>query len=331
MLKIVELSRQERPEIRAIESSSTYSVLTLEPLEKGYGDTLGNALRRVLLSSIKGTAITAVRISGVLHEFSTVPGVREDVIEILMNLKHVPVLSHSQEVKTLRIEADGPCDVRAKDIELDSEVEFVSPEALICTVAEGGHIDMEIYVEQGVGYVSVERPKPAWLPIDALLVDALFSPVSRVNYEVELTRVKQRTDYEKLKLQVWTNGIITPEVATQQAARILDGYFNNITADLTKYNPELTEGAAHAGVSVAPLAGVEHDLLSRPIKDLEFSIRSENCLMRGGINTVADLVNASRNELLKIRNLGKVSLVEIIEKIESLGLVLKESIETEEN
>lgn len=324
----MELSRQDRPEIRVIESSSTYSVLSLEPLEKGYGDTLGNALRRVLLSSIRGTAITAVRIAGVLHEFSTVPGVREDVIEILMNLKHIPILSYSKDIKTLRLEMDGPGEVRAKDILPDSEVEFVDPEAKICTLAEGGHIEMDIYIEQGVGYESVERQKPAWLPIDALLVDGLFSPVLRVNYEVELTRVKQRTDFEKLKLQVWTNGVITPELAVREAAKILSGYFSNVVFDLAQYSTK-PEDEELEGASAIHGAG-RSDELSRSIKDLEFSIRSENCLSRGGINTLGDLVNCSRNDLLKIRNLGKVSLVEIIEKLETMGFSLKENKETEE-
>ena len=313
-----------RPEIRITESSSTYAVLSLEPLERGYGMTLGNALRRVLLSSIRGAAITAVRINGVLHEFSTVPGVREDVIEILMNLKHVPVFSHSMDIKTLRIEIDGPCDVKAKHINPDSEIEFIDPEAKICSLGEGGHLEMDLYVEHGVGYISNERPKPVWLPIDALLVDAIYSPVLRVNYEIEAARVGQRTDFERLLLYIWTNGIITPEMATHEASKILEGYFSYLISDLAQFcnivgEPDLTGGANRT------LPGThERDvLLNRSVKELELSIRSENCLMRGGILTVADLACCSREDLLKIRNLGKVSLVEIIEKLESAGLHLK--------
>jgi len=315
-----------RPGIRVTESSSTYAVLSLEPLERGYGMTLGNALRRVLLSSIRGAAITAVRISGVLHEFSTVPGVREDVIEILMNLKHVPVLSRSTDIKTLRIEVDGPCDVRAKHIQPDSEVEFVDPEAKICTLEEGGHLEIDLYIEHGVGYVSNERPKPVWLPIDALLVDAIYSPVLRVNYEVEAARVGQRTDFERLLLNIWTNGIVTPEMATHEASRILEGYFSYLISDIAKFCNIIPETDV-IGSANRPLTGThERDmLLSRSVKELELSIRSENCLMRGGIRTVAELVRHSREDLLKIRNLGKVSLVEIIDKLESAGLHLKSS------
>jgi len=315
-----------RPEIRITESSSTYAVLSLEPLERGYGMTLGNALRRVLLSSIRGAAITAVRISGVLHEFSTVPGAREDVIEILMNLKHIPVLSHSTDIKTLRIEVDGPCDVRAKHVQPDSEIEFVDPEAKICSIGEGGRLEMDLYIEHGVGYVSSERPKPVWLPIDALLVDAIYSPVLRVNYEIEAARVGQRTDFERLLLYIWTNGIITPEMATHEASKILEVYFSYLMSDLAKFCNIVDEPDVIGNISRSLAGTHERDaLLSRSVKELELSIRSENCLMRGGIRTVAELVRHSREDLLKIRNLGKVSLIEITDKLESAGLHLRNS------
>ena len=315
-----------RPKIRVTESSSTYAELSLEPLERGYGMTLGNSLRRMLLSSIRGAAITAVRISGVLHEFSTIPGVREDVIEILMNLKHISVLSRSTDIKTLRIEVDGPCDVRTKHIQPDSEVEFIDPEAKICTLGEGGHLEIDLYIEHGVGYVSNERPKPVWLPIDALLVDAIYSPVLRVNYEVEAARVGQRTDFERLLLHVWTNGIITPEMATREASKILEGYFNYLVSDLAKFCNIVDEPDILGSSSRSLVGSHERDmLLSRSVKELELSIRSENCLMRGGIRTVAELVRNTREDLLKIRNLGKVSLVEIIDKLQSAGLNLKSS------
>jgi DNA-directed RNA polymerase subunit alpha len=200
-----------RPEIRIEESTPTFARVHIEPLERGYGATLGNSLRRVLLSSIRGAAISSVRIDGVLHEFSTVPGVREDVIEILLNLKHIPVRSFSNEVRVLNLEAEGGRTVTAADIQPDSEVEFVKPDAHICTMEEGARLSMQIYVEQGVGYASMERPRPAYLPVDALMVDAIFSPVLKVNFDVEAARVGQRTDYERLVLQIWTNGVHSPE------------------------------------------------------------------------------------------------------------------------
>ena len=315
-----------RPELTIEETSQTYGRLVLEPLERGYGMTLGNALRRVLLSSIKGAAIVSVRIEGVLHEFSTVPGVREDVIEILMNLKHVPVRSHSKEMRLLHLELDGPKDVTAKDIQVDSEVEFVDPEVKICTLGEGAHLSMDIFIEQGSGYLSSERPRPAYLPVDALLADAIFSPVLRVNYEVEAARVGQRTDYEKLILQLWTNGIVTPEAAVCEAAQIIRTYFGHVVADL--------ELKSDAGSGLRDLLPPEPDLrpvppgttefLSRPVRELELSIRSENCLLRGGIHTIGDLLNKTKEDLLKIRNLGKISLKEIGEKLESSGLKLRD-------
>jgi DNA-directed RNA polymerase subunit alpha len=325
MLETLEILR---PEIRVEESTPTRGRLVLEPLERGYGMTLGNALRRVLLSSIKGAAVTSVRIEGVLHEFSTTPGVREDVIEILMNLKHVPVRSHSKEVRVLRLDFSGPGTVTAKDIQVDSEVEFVDPEAKICTLEEGARLSMEIYIEQGLGYLSSERPRPNYLPVDALLADAVFSPVSRVNYEVEAARVGQRTDYERLILDLWTNGVVTPEAAVCEAAQIIRTYFGHVVANLEqKQGVSLDRSAASepdGGLSGRrPLVG-DAEYLARPVRDLEFSIRSENCLLRGGIHTIGDLLQKSRDDLLKIRNLGKISLKEIGEKLDGAGLRLRE-------
>ncbi|MDR1978613.1 MAG: DNA-directed RNA polymerase subunit alpha [Synergistaceae bacterium] len=319
---------EKRPEIKIEENTSTYGRLTLEPLERGYGMTLGNALRRVLLSSIKGAAIVSVRIEGVLHEFSTVPGVREDVIEILMNLKHVPVRSHSKEVRVLRLELDGPGEVTAKDIQVDSEVEFVDPDAKVCTLEEGAHLSMEIYIEQGTGYLSAERPRPQYLPVDALLADAVFSPVLRVNYEVEAARVGQRTDFERLVLKLWTNGIVTPEAAVCEAAQIIRTYFGHVVADLEQKGEDSSSrlGIAPPGVGEPPKSphSGELEFLARPVRDLELSIRSENCLLRGGIHTIGDLLQKSRDDLLKIRNLGKISLKEIGDKLDSSGLKLRE-------
>jgi DNA-directed RNA polymerase subunit alpha len=319
-----------RPEIKVEENTSTFGRLTLEPLERGYGMTLGNALRRVLLSSIKGAAIVSVRIEGVLHEFSTVPGVREDVIEILMNLKHVPVRSRSKEVRVLHLELEGPKEVRAKDIQVDSEIEFVDLDAKICTLEEGAHLSMEIYIEQGLGYLSAERPRPPYLPVDALLADAVFSPVLRVNYEVEAARVGQRTDFERLVLKLWTNGIVMPDAAVCEAAEIIGTYFGHVVAGLEQKDDSGT--GLRSGITITDTdaafprknPGGELEFLSRPVRDLELSIRSENCLLRGGIHTIGDLLQKSRDDLLKIRNLGKISLREIGDKLDSSGLKLRE-------
>jgi DNA-directed RNA polymerase subunit alpha len=327
MLETLEILR---PEIKLEENTSTHGRLILGPLERGYGMTLGNALRRVLFSSIKGAAITSVRIEGVLHEFSTTPGVREDVIEILMNLKHVPVRSRSKDVRVLRVELDGPKNVTAQDIQTDSEIEFVDLEAKICTLEEGAHLTMELYVAQGMGYPSSERPRPPYLPVDALLTDALFSPVLRVNYEVEATRVGQRTDYESLILDLWTSGIVTPDAAVCEAAQIIRTYFGHVVADLEQKgngNPLGGDGFVSdpsASIIRTPMGVGAAEFLSRPVRDLELSIRSENCLLRGGIHTIGDLLQKSRDDLLKIRNLGKISLKEIGEKLDSSGLKLRD-------
>jgi DNA-directed RNA polymerase subunit alpha len=321
-----------RPEIRIEESTPKYAKVLIEPLERGYGATLGNSLRRVLLSSIKGAAITSVRIDGVLHEFSTIPGVLEDVIEILLNLKHIPVRSFSQEVRVLRLETEGGGLVTAANIQPDSEVEFVDPEAPICTMEEGARLSMDIYVEQGAGYASMERPRPAYLPVDALLVDAIFSPVLKVNYDEEAARVGQRTDFERLVLEIWTNGVHHPENTLCEASKILRGYFGNIVEDMEKLNPvepreQEAAAAGEGGVSEAAQERIaeEDDFLSRPVRDLELSIRSENCLLRGGIQTIGDLMGKNREDLLKIRNLGKISLKEIEEKMEKLGTIIASS------
>lgn len=320
-----------RPEIRIEESTPLHGKIILEPLERGYGVTLGNALRRVLLSSIRGAAVSAVRVEGVLHEFSTIEGVYEDVIELKLNLKKIPVRSYSQEVRVLRLEVEGPKNVTAADIQPDSEVEFTNPEAVICTLAEGARLEMDLFVERGTGYATSDRQRPSYLPIDALMVDAVFSPVQRVKYEVQDARVGQRTDYERLLLDVWTNGAVEPEAAVVEAAGVLQGYFGRVVDDLQKISESTSESeleeAAAAGSSVIPQEGYspeENALMVRPIKDLELSIRSENCLLRGGVQTIGDLVTRGRTELLKIRNLGKISLREIEEKLEKFGLGLED-------
>ena len=218
----------DRHEIIVQESTPSYGKITIEPLERGYGVTLGNSLRRVLLSSISGAAIVAVRIEGVLHEFSTIPGVKEDVIELMVNLKHIPVRCHTTTVRTLHLELQGPKVVTAADIEPDSEIEFPDPDAYICTVEDGKSIVMDLYVGVGTGYDPIDRPRPSYLPVDALQTDALYSPVKRVKYDIQDKRMGQRTDYDSLSVEIWTNGVISPESAVIQASKILKGYYASI-------------------------------------------------------------------------------------------------------
>ncbi|MDO9509013.1 MAG: DNA-directed RNA polymerase subunit alpha [Thermovirgaceae bacterium] len=311
---------QIRPDIRVEESTPLSGRIVLGPLEKGYGVTLGNALRRVLLSSIKGAAITAVRVEGILHEFSTMPGIREDAIELLLNLKNVALKIHSGETRVLRLEAKGPCVVTPENILPDSDVEFVNPDVYICTLEEGASLDMDLFVETGTGYVTSDRGRPADLPVDALVVDAVFSPVRRVKYEVQDARVGQRTDYERLVLEIWTNGSVTPERAAIEASGILQRFFSMLYQGLGE-----DESGINGEIDIPPgsePAAVDGDLL-RSIKDLELSIRSENCLLRGGVQTFGDLMCRTKAELLKIRNLGKISLREIEEKLEPFGLNIK--------
>ena len=335
----------DRHEIIVQESTPSYGKITVEPLERGYGVTLGNSLRRVLLSSISGAAVVAVRVEGVLHEFSTIPGVKEDVIELLVNLKHIPVRCHSTSVRTLHLEAKGPKAVTVSDIDPDSEVEFPDPEAYICTLEEGHSLSMDIYVATGTGYAPIDRPRASYLPVDALQTDALFSPVQRVKYDIQDKRMGQRTDYDSLTLEIWTNGVVTPESAVIQASRILKGYYSSIVVSLAGpgtsaldeiiKNDEASRAAAmggnkgfdaHSGLSGFQMG--ENSIYSRPVRDLELSVRSENCLLRGGVHMIGELVSRTRDDLLKIRNLGKISLKEIEEKLAKFDLHLSGDIST---
>jgi DNA-directed RNA polymerase subunit alpha len=309
-----------KPEIRIEESTPLSGRIIVGPLEKGYGVTLGNALRRVLLSSISGAAITAVRIEGILHEFSTIPGMREDVIELLLNIKNVSLKSYAGGSRVLRLEAKGPCEVTPASILPDSDIEFVDTGSYICTLEEGASLEMDLFVEKGTGYVTSDRDRPADLPLDAVVVDAVFSPVRRVKYEVQDARVGQRTDYERLVLEVWTNGSVAPDRAAIEAAGILQRSFSMLVQGL---GTEETGTAAETDRSDPTLENTDVDgVFLRSIKDLELSIRSENCLLRGGVQTIGDLMSRSRAELLKIRNLGKISLREIEEKLEPFGLTI---------
>lgn len=333
------------------EKTQDYGKLYLEPLERGYGDTLGNALRRLLLSSIRGAAVTAVKIEGVLHEFSTIKGVREDVIEILMNLKHIPIRAKTEQselnadgFKIITLDSDelpkdfftreeNPGVITAKDMPWDNDFEFFG-DGFLCTLEPNAHLIMEIYVERGVGYLSAERERPSQppLPVNALLADAIFSPVKRVNYTIEPARVGQSIDYERLILEVWTNGALSPEEAVGEASRIAQDYFSQIadtvgTAPLIPSKPsepEAPEKPVDGGTTTTKDDGTEeNEFGSHSIHELELSIRSENCLLRGGIHTLGELLQRSRDDLLKIRNLGKISLTEIEKKLTSLGYALK--------
>ena len=334
------------------QESQNYGRIFVEPLERGYGDTLGNGLRRILLSSIRGIAVTAVKINGILHEFSTIKGIREDVIEILMNLKHIPIKAKHENLtlnedgfKIITLDSDdlpkdfftrkeNPGVITAHDMPWDSDFEFVG-DGVLCTLEPDAHLLMEIYVEQGVGYLSAERERPAQppLPIDAILADAIFSPVKRVNYTIEPARVGQSIDYERLILEVWTNGAITPEEAVIEAAQIAEEYFGHIARTVgtapeveIPEEPEKPEEPSQP-VIVEPEENKPENS-DAPIHDLELSIRSENCLLRGGIQTVGELLSKSREDLLKIRNLGKISLKEILERLDVLGYELKPSVQS---
>ena len=325
------------------EKSQDYGKFYIEPLERGYGDTLGNALRRLLLSSIKGAAVTAVKIDGVLHEFSTIKGIREDVIEILSNLKHIPIKARTESAavneegfKIITLDSDdlpkdfftreeNPGVITAQDINAvawDHDYEFCG-NGMLCTLEPDAHLLMEIYVEQGTGYLSAERERPAQppLPIDAMLADAIFSSVKRVNYRIEPARVGQSIDYERLILEVWTNGAITPEEAASQAAGIARDYFAEI-AETINTAPATPPQEKEDEAPKPPKPPVPD---TRPIHELDLSIRSENCLLRGGITTIGELLQRSRDDLLKIRNLGRKSLTEIEEKLTARGYELMPS------
>ncbi len=316
-------------EIQVEECTSTSARLLIGPLERGYGQTIGNALRRVLLSSIKGAAISAVRIEGAQHEFTTLPGMKEDVIELLLNLKHVPVRSHSAEYRTLKLEVQGGKKVTAADFQKDADIEFIDPDAYICTLAEGHALSLEAYIEQGVGYATSDRQRPGYLPVDALMIDAVYSPVLRVKYDVQNERAGQKMDYEKIVMNVTTNGIVAPDIAVAEAAKLLREYFGIVLSELRKLHhgsePFIEDDIDKDRTDkVSGRPNPENPLWNKSVKELELSIRSENCLFRGGIHTIGDLVSRRKEDLLKIRNLGKISLREIEEKMAKFGIAMSD-------
>ncbi|AVX21780.1 MULTISPECIES: DNA-directed RNA polymerase subunit alpha [Carboxydocella] len=308
----------EKPTIECVElaEDNTYGKFVVEPLERGYGVTLGNSLRRVLLSSLPGAAVTSVRIEGVLHEFSTIPGVVEDVTDIILNLKGLSLKMHTDEEKVLILEAEGEGEVKAGDIKADADVEILNPDLHIATL-DHGRIYMEITVAKGRGYVSADRNKKPDHEIGVIPVDSAFTPVRRVKYAIENTRVGQITDYDKLTMEIWTDGSIRPDAALSWAAKILSEHLSLFVG--------LTDAIGDVKIMVEKEEEAKDRILEMTIEELDLSVRSYNCLKRAGINTVEELVNRTEEDMMKVRNLGKKSLEEVINKLQELGLSLKKS------
>ena len=304
----------ERPNIKCLEidNDSNYAKFICEPLERGYGITIGNSLRRILLSSLPGSAITSVKIDGVLHEFSTIPNVVEDVPEIIINLKSVRLKLDQNEEKTLRIDVKEPGEVKAGDIITDGTVEILNPDLHIATVSEGGTLKMELTADMGRGYNNAEKNKKPDQAIGVLPIDSIYTPVKKVNYSVENTRVGQRVDYDKLTIEVWTDGSLKPYEALSLAAKVMTGHLELFI--------DLSETAKNTQVMVEKEENKKERVLEMSIEDLELSVRSFNCLKRAGISTVEDLTNKSEAEMMKVRNLGKKSLDEVTNKLHALGL-----------
>ena len=309
----------EKPRIdtEVLSADGTYGKFVVEPLERGFGTTLGNSLRRVLLSSLPGVAVTSIKIDGVLHEFSTIPGVKEDVTEIVLNMKGLTAKLHCDGAKTVEISAEGPCEVTADSIKCDSEVEILNPEMHIATLGDGARLYMEITLDKGRGYISAERNKANMQNnvIGILPIDSIYTPVLKVNFGVENTRVGQITDYDKLTLEVWTNGVINAQEAVSLAAKVLTEHLN-LFVDLSDkgYNTEIMVEKDDKG---------KEKVLEMTIEELDLSVRSFNCLKRAGINTVEDLINKSEDDMMKVRNLGLKSLEEVVYKLNSLGFSLR--------
>ena len=308
----------ERPKIdtASLSADGRYGKFVVEPLERGFGTTLGNSLRRVLLSSLPGVAVTSIKIDGVVHEFSTIEGVKEDVTEIVLNVKGITAKLSSDTPKTVRIEASGEGEVTAGSIQQDAEIEVLNPDWHIATLADGAKLIMELVFDKGRGYVPAERNKQAaeQASLNALPVDSIYTPVLKVNYTVENTRVGQITDYDKLTLEVWTDGTISAKEAVSLAARIMTEHLNLFVT--------LSQEAMDAEIMVEKDDKGKEKALEMTIEELDLSVRSFNCLKRAGINTVEDLINKSEDEMMKVRNLGRKSLEEVMAKLDSLGFTL---------
>ena len=311
----------EKPQIECIETpgDDSYGKYVVEPLERGYGTTLGNALRRIMLSSLPGTAATSIKIAGVQHEFTTIPGVKEDVTEIVLNIKQLITKLHSEGGKTVFIEAVGPCEVTAGDIKSDGEVEVLNPELHIATLGSGATLNMEITLSHGRGYVPADRNKAQQNIIGVIPVDSIYTPVYKVNYTVENTRVGNMTDFDKLTIEVWTDSTISARDAVSLGARILLDHFTLFT--------DLSETMGSKSTVVEKAETQRDKVLELTIEELDLSVRSFNCLKRANINTVEDLISKTEDEMMKVRNLGRKSLEEVINKLAMMGL----SLASEEN
>lgn len=308
----------EKARIECVEVSSdnTFGRFVIEPLERGFGNTLGNALRRVLLSSLPGAAVTSIHIDGIQHEFTTVPGVVEDVTEIILNLKQLSFKMYADQPKTVIVDVKGPCELKAGDIHLDDEMEMVDPDLHIATLNADAHLRMTLTMDRGRGYVSADKNKSGTAPIGVIPIDSIFTPIRKVNYTIEDTRVGQITDYDKLTLDVWTNGSVMPDEAISIAAKILTEHLSLFVS--------LTD-------QVMPIAFTDQEddkkekVLEMTIEELDLSVRAYNCLKRAGINTVAELVQRNQEDMMKVRNLGRKSLEEVEQKLEALNLSLRPS------
>lgn len=305
----------EKPNITKIDENKDYGVFVVEPLERGYGTTLGNSLRRVLLASLPGAAVTSINIEGVLHEFDTVPGVREDVMQIILNVKGIAVKSYVQDEKIIELDVEGPAEVTAGDILTDSDIEIVNPDHYLFTIGEGASLKATLTVNSGRGYVPADQNKKDDAPVGTLAVDSIYTPVTKVNYQVEPVRVGSNDGFDKLTLEILTNGTIIPEDALGLSARILTEHLNLFT--------NLTEIAIATDVMKEVDTTSDDRILERTIEELDLSVRSYNCLKRAGINTVYDLTEKSEAEMMKVRNLGRKSLEEVKIKLADLGLGLK--------
>ncbi|MCD7928934.1 MAG: DNA-directed RNA polymerase subunit alpha [Clostridiales bacterium] len=306
----------EKPRIECVENPNdgSYGKYVVEPLERGYGTTLGNALRRILLSSLPGTAVTSIKIAGVQHEFTTIPGVKEDVTEIVLNVKGIIAQLHSEGVKTICIEMAGEGEVTAGDIKTDGEVEILNPEHHIATLGPNASLNMELTLAHGRGYVSAEWNKTPQTIIGVIPVDSIYTPIKKVNYTVENTRVGDLTDFDRLSLEVWTNGTITARDAVSLGARILMDHFMLFT--------DLSETMGSKSTVVEKSEAQQDKVLELTIEELDLSVRSFNCLKRANINTVEDLISKTEDEMMKVRNLGRKSLEEVINKLAMMGLAL---------
>ena len=307
----------EKPRIETLDMTpdGTYGRFTLEPLERGYGTTIGNSLRRTLLSSLQGVAVTSIKIDGIQHEFSTIPHVKEDVTEIVLNVKGLTAKLHSDSVKTVYIEAEGPCEVTGASIKADSEVEILNPELHIATLDEGAKLNMELTLDKGRGYVPAENNKTENTPIGVIPVDSIYNPVVKADYSVDNTRVGQQTDYDRLTIEVWTNGVLTAKEAISWSAKILTEHLKLFT--------DLSQDASNSEIMVEKAGDGKDKILEMTIEELDLSVRSFNCLKRANINTVEDLTEKTEEDMMKVRNLGRKSLEEVIAKLQSLGFALK--------